>query len=512
VAMNRRDFLKIASLAALSTLAPNWSTSSPRRRASAGSPNVLIFLFDAMSARHLSFVGYPRHTTPKLDKFLEGATVYHNHQASAPYTTPATASLLTGTHALSHRAFQLGQQAEPFYTGANIFSSFDRLGYHTLAYTHNPMADVLLKQFRASLETYKPREDLFLTRSPLMARLAANDFNAALQANQRILDTEEGMTNSLLVSRLLASLRNVDTPRVAGYKAQFPIGLPGLQAKDVFFVLEDAIDWIGSALAAAPQPLLAYFHLLPPHSPYHPRDEFYGEFRLDGYKPPAKPEHLFTNNWTNKDLRELQTRYDEYFLYVDSEFERLLTQLEDTGLLEDSWIVFTSDHGELFERGIWGHTNLTLYHPVIHIPLLIKAPGQTQRQDIYAPTSAIDVLPTLQRLVGEAPADWVEGEVLPPYREAAYDAERPIFAFNPRLSERKELLNNGIFTLTKWPHKLIYYFGYEELQGQPLLELYNLEEDAEELVDLSTANSALTQQMLGELRAYIDSHDVPLEK
>lgn len=507
--MNRREFLKLAGMTALLALEPKWFASHPTKQAPEGSPNIFIFVFDAMTARHLSLTGYPRATTPKLDQFIEKATIYHNHHASAPYTTPAVASLLTGTHVLSHRSFQLGEEARSFFTDANLFSVFDGLGYYTIAYTHNPMADVLLRQFQASLKTYKPREDLYLTRSPLLARLASKDFNVALQANQRILDTEQGLTNSLLISQLLAALQDVDSPRVAAYKAKFPKGLPGLQGDDIFFVLEEAIDWIIAALDSSPKPILGYFHFYPPHAPYHSREELLHRFRYDGFEPPEKPRHFSASDWTDKDLREMRLDYDEYYLYVDSEFDRMVRMLEEEGLLETSWIVFTSDHGELFERGIWGHTNLTLYQPLIHVPLIIKAPGQTTRQDIHQLTCAIDLLPTLQHIVSRRRESWYEGEILPPFGRQAEDPQRAVFTFNPRLSRSEDIVDKGIFTVIRWPYKLIYYFGHEELRGQPLLELYDIEADPEEMKDLTNEKPTLATNLFEELLVYIREHDKP---
>ena len=64
-------------------------------------------------------------------------------------------------------------------------------------------------------------------------------------------------------------------------------------------------------------------------------------------------------------------------------------------------MVLTSDHGEMFERGISGHGSRVLYQPVVRIPLMIFEPGQQMGADIYEYTSAVDVLPTLAHLTGQ---------------------------------------------------------------------------------------------------------------
>ena len=103
--LSRRDFLKLSSAAALAGAVHTFPFSSAAsRHQSSAHPNILVVLFDALSAEHLSLYDYPRHTSPNLDHFAEGATVYHNHHSAGNYTTPSTASLFTGTYPWTHRA------------------------------------------------------------------------------------------------------------------------------------------------------------------------------------------------------------------------------------------------------------------------------------------------------------------------------------------------------------------------------------------------------------------------
>ncbi len=76
-------------------------------------------------------------------------------------------------------------------------------------------------------------------------------------------------------------------------------------------------------------------------------------------------------------------------------------------------MIFSSDHGEMFERGTHGHSTPLLYEPVIRVPLLISSPGQLERKDIHTLTSNVDILPTLAHISGLPVPDWAEGEVLP---------------------------------------------------------------------------------------------------
>jgi len=92
---NRRDFLKLAGVLSLSAVTPSFMKGMrAARQAQSGKQNVLVVVFDAFSAYHLSLHGYQRETMPNLARLVERAVVYHNHYAGGSFTTPGTASLL----------------------------------------------------------------------------------------------------------------------------------------------------------------------------------------------------------------------------------------------------------------------------------------------------------------------------------------------------------------------------------------------------------------------------------
>src|SRR5690349_2648530 len=104
--ISRRSFLKLLGAAAPTVLLPAVSAWAGQNlnQGSASKPNVIVLLLDAMTSRNLSVYGYPRPTSPNLERFAEHATVYHSHNSSGNYTIPGTASLLTGMYPWTHRA------------------------------------------------------------------------------------------------------------------------------------------------------------------------------------------------------------------------------------------------------------------------------------------------------------------------------------------------------------------------------------------------------------------------
>ena len=129
---------------------------------------------------------------------------------------------------------------------------------------------------------------------------------------------------------------------------------------------------------------------------------------------------------------ELWQRYDEYIAYTDSEFGRLIQSLEQKGILKDTVVILTSDHGEMFERGIHGHITPTLYEPLIHIPLIVAEPQQEKAFHVHTNTSSVDILPTLARLINEPFPEWCEGQILPLTDSDNLENERSIFSLEAK--------------------------------------------------------------------------------
>ena len=480
----------------------------PQQAAAKDAPNFIIVVFDSLSALHLPFYGYPRQTAPNLSRFTEHATVFHNHFAGGNFTTPGTASLLTGDYPFNHRAFRLNTKTTAAYTERNIFSPFT--DYTRIAYSHNVLANTLLRQFSPGIDELKRREELFINSDYLINRLFANDNDIAQVSWIRtIKDDGDGYTNSLFLSGINAE---INQRLLKPHQDRFPRGIPEIGTGE-HFLLESATDWISGRLPQLPQPFLGYFHLMPPHHPYNAPIEFVDQFLDDGFAPKAKPNSIFESSYTQQQLNGFRRYYDEFMLYADEAFGAFYQQLEQAGMLDNTWLIFTSDHGEMFERGIWKHTTQTLYQPIVRIPLLIQAPGQQARQDVHAPTNAVDILPTLLHLGGKAPASWGMGQVLPPYRQIPADEARTLYTFEAKTNKKTEPLTVASTMLVKWPYKLVQFRGYKELAGgPPVYEMYNLADDPNELDDIYSPTDSTAKAMVEEINETLTQADKPYTK
>jgi arylsulfatase A-like enzyme len=207
------------------------------------------------------------------------------------------------------------------------------------------------------------------------------------------------------------------------------------------------------------------------------------------------------STYTSDQLNQQRLKYDQFLATTDAAFGKFLDEIESAGLLENSYVILTSDHGESFERGYLGHAGPFVYEPGIHVPLLISAPGQRERRDFHSVTNSVDLLPTLLALSGLEVPDWCEGQVLPGYG-GEQDNQRVTFSMDIKRGSAFGPLNPITLAMYQGDYKLIYYHGYRG-EGSPyhsgLFELYNLKDDPEELHDLIEDERTIVQHMKNHL-------------
>jgi arylsulfatase A-like enzyme len=504
--LNRREFLKLAGLmplAASGTLSILDPIGNPliSRSAAPDQPNILFLVFDTLSARHMSLYGYPRQTTPYIDKFAERAIVFHNHYAGGNFTSPGTASLLTGNLPWSNRAFNLqGEVIEKFFT-RNLFSTVPS-GTYTNSYSHNDLALLLLSQFRTFIDKIQWPRPTALADLKYSDFLFPKDFNASYHGEMVNLIGNKRVTGSLFLSFLYRwFLQRTDDRLKAENKDEFPRGVP--QLNEIFFKMEEGVDWSIAEIKNMPRPYLAYFHYLPPHEPYMPRKEFNNLFN-DDFKPVEKPESFQTEGFTQRSLDANRKRYDRYIAFTDSEFGRMIDRLEQEGILDNTWIILTSDHGQLFERGIHGHTSSTLYDPVVHVPLVIRRPDSQSREDIFDLTSCIDVLPSIQTIYGQPIPEWCEGRILPTFDGYNPQEKWPVYAMVNRDCPKYGPIDSGTFMVMDGDYKLAHYM----LEPQHD-ELFNLAKDPEELENLISTETEVADRMMALLNKKLEEYSLP---
>lgn len=508
--LTRRDVLKLAAAASLLGVGSRFALKTAAQAQPSNRPNILVIVFDTLSAKHMSLYGYPRQTTPNLARFAKRATVFRRHYAGGNFTNAGTSSLLTGALPWTQRAFNLYGTVIQEFAQKNLFRVFADAGYYGVAYTHNWVVLEFLNQFRNDISFIKPMHELCLSDTAWSDRFFTKDFSAAVDIELLMNTRSTYGAGSLFLSTLGRAFQSDDWKKIAArYQELFPRGLP-TNKENAVFILENVIDWIQNEIKQAPRPFIGYFHLMPPHSPYNPRREFIGRFDGDGLVEAPKPAHLLGSVWDEPAETRFRRNYDEFIAYADAEFGRLYDFLVETGTLDNTYVVFTSDHGELLERSVSGHMTPLLYEPITHIPLIISAPGQTKRVNVTTPTSAVDVLPTLAHLAGQPIPAWSEGKLLPTLGGEP-DAGRSVFTVEAKSNAKQAPLTIATVSMVKDQYKLIHYMGYA-YGYDDFYELYKLNEDPEEVGNLYPSDPDFAAALEDELLSKIDEVNRPYRR
>jgi choline-sulfatase len=182
---------------------------------------------------------------------------------------------------------------------------------------------------------------------------------------------------------------------------------------------------------------------------------------------------------TQADVRNARRAYYGMLSYIDDKIGELMTAVSETGLLEDTVVVFTSDHGEMLgERGLW--YKQSLLEGSVRVPLIVRLPGRTSAggRRVLQTVSLLDLLPTLVELgSGGAPVDYVEPiaghSLLPLLSSAESNWAHPALA---------EYSAEGTYAPCLMVRKGKYKYIYCETD--PAL-LFDLERDPDELHNLA---------------------------
>lgn len=158
------------------------------------------------------------------------------------------------------------------------------------------------------------------------------------------------------------------------------------------------------------KPFFLWTHFIKPHSPYLYRKS--SSVLYDpGYSGPFEKSTPATLNskMAEADLMRARDLYDGEVLYCDGLFGELVSHVEELGLLDNTVIIVTADHGEAFgEHGAYNHT--TLHEEVIRIPLIIQHPSVRRGHRTSVLYCNVDLMPTLAKAFGLEVPEGLDGK------------------------------------------------------------------------------------------------------
>ena len=382
---------------------------------------MLLIVLDTVAADHLSLHGYDRPTSPTLESLARRGVRFDRVQATSSWTLPSHASFFTGRwpHELSASWFTPLDASHP--TLAEYLGS---RGYATAGFVANTSycgADTGLGRGFAIYQDY------------FFPELSA--FKMAVLINRPL----EGLRS---LDRFLREHLKVDVlrPFVRPIWGRFNADA----RKDAAVVHRELLDWLSSRRQPE-RPFFAFVNYYDAHYPYELPN---GSVHRFGGMPSNPHEVDLLRNWWTLDKRRLSRQeiafvrdaYDECVANLDEQLGRLLGELGRRGVLERTWLIITSDHGESFgeQPGFFGH-GTSLYQPQLHVPLVIVPPSGSPRplRPVVSETVSLRDLPaTVVDLLGlEAGAPFPGASLAPlwarPSSETVVEPTGP----GPALSE-----------------------------------------------------------------------------
>jgi len=234
-----------------------------------------------------------------------------------------------------------------------------------------------------------------------------------------------------------------------------------------------------------------FLHFMDPHGPYDPPQEYVDRICSPFYNGPYQTAfedglewQLATEIPPEDEIRRVRELYDTEIADLDDQIGELFDFLESSGYLEDTLVIFAADHGEEFyEHGMFEHGQ-SLYDEMVHLPLIVWGDGfDPGRTDITVQN--LDIVPTIFEHLDIPLSDVYPGEPLQRIANGQISTNRTIFGEgNLRRSTHCKFA-------VEWPHKLILDYFTGEAQ------LYNLENDPFEYLDISSENTEIVQDLSG---------------
>jgi len=357
-----------------------------------GQPNIILVTFDALSAEDMSCYGYRLDTTPNLAALARESNLFTNYYATSTFTTPNVISMLTGRYPSSSGVYHYGGRLHGIEAERTLPRELLKAGYRTAASVANPGAHPGCLGFDADFDELPPPPI-----SDFATRAAAAEFHSALLAD-----------DAGVAARLVPYTLEQISPRLFGQrKSSTPPALSFQQAAKL----------LANAGAHPDQPYFLWVHTYAPHFPYLPDPPYLHRF-LPGDELRTHAEFAdmvdLKGYWYSPSRQPIvdkaRLRYNEWMAQADGACGEFLAMLRTRGHLDNTALIVSADHGESFAGGFVGHGGAMQRRPILHIPLLIRLPGQTRGRVIADVLDQTALAPTILELAGLPRPVWMDGE------------------------------------------------------------------------------------------------------
>jgi arylsulfatase A-like enzyme len=420
-------------------------------------PNVLLISIDTLRADRVGAYGYQLETTPAIDALAARGVRFADVTVPWPKTWPSMASMVTGT--------------APQTNGIRLRPR------RPLPPENVTLAEVL-------------RDAGYATG----AVVANVNLGRAFGFDQGFERFVESWVDEAMRQTGRAVFRNRP-----GMVKRFTNGT---------LVTDQALGVLDALGGGKDKPFFLWLHYIDPHGPYVPPPEYARLFAGAHPSAPVPVEDLpryqlqvdpATGEVAN-DLGFYETQYDREIRYLDDQLARLLAALEERGVLRDTLIVFTADHGESLDENRYylEHGNVP-YQSNAAIPLFFVLDGRLAAgRVVEQPVGLLDLMPTVLALTGTPVPEGLQGASLVPLLDGeATGGPRYVFMESGKVEPTQ-------LSVRKGPFKLVHLRSPADREwlGRKELELYDLSTDPTEQRDVRARHPEVAAELETALTAW----------
>ena len=438
----------------------NNSNKNPKKP-----PNVILISVDTLRKDHLSLYGYSRKTSPNLDNFFKQGIRFERCIATLPSTAPNYTSIYTGTYPFKHLVIENGHSFRPELNQlTTLAQELGKNGYYCSSHlTH-------------SLPGTNTNLDLGL--------------DDLYQHNIKVISS--GGYDLRTVVRNLFAYIDYLLDRKNMSRRLGPETITG-------------IKWLESGIR---EPFYTHFYWYWPHDPYGDRKVELPKGFFDEtvyYEPFAVTSPAQINS-----IQQNREGYDSDIYYTDIQIGAVLDALEQNGYIDNSIIIFTSDHGEdlgeryLGEHPFFGHAHW-LYESSTCVPLVFVFPTkELSKQKAMFPVSSVDIFPTVLNLLHLPISDTNQGEPLfkgdlgfLSVREELASLRPVVFSFNTPYEKIKPDFS-AIFNAKYTLHRT---------ENTNKIELYDISADYHSTQNILSDYPGIANTLQKELDSWLKKND-----
>jgi uncharacterized sulfatase len=460
-------------------------------------PNILLITTDQQRADHLGLKGLEAVGTPNLDRLGREGVHFDRAYCPSPICTPTRVSLLTGLYPSSHGAYSIGVTL-PEFPRVTLPELLKAGGYRSALFGKSHFVSRRDEERHMAGTAEAPDGEFFRSwRGPYLG-----------------FDEFEGSTGHTINNSPAQHYRVFLENSGEDWEQWFPLGQPEYDhdACGPWNIPEKFHDteWVTRRTEAfirrqqAGSPWFCWASYQDPHEPFVCPEPWYSKVDTSRMKiPPDYREGEFDDRhpvYAAAYRRELGSWNEGHGVpsvfgspmrterrnaamqatlgmvaFIDDRIGRLMQALEDAGQLDNTIIIFTSDHGEMHgHHGLWGK-GLTAYEDCQRVPLLLWNPGRiAQRGTVEALANLVDLPATLLSLAGLEIPFGMQGRDLSPILlgEANSVQDATLIECRPTTASLYQQ------TLVTARHKLVVY------RDEPAGELYDLKMDPDQGTNL----------------------------